>query len=441
MPNAALTNYQNFLTELMINQQIVFGFEHPLLSLITGLQKDDQYTFSRDPNQRRFTRAMDVSRELFHGKKVTVPLQLNDVSSGAIGEGSTFFVPGIIDTSQATYNLIDRQTVIGLTIDLIRDSKNGSTSAMHATAMYVESAYRAHARVDNDYLHGGALDTAATNGLLANVTSATGSPGLTIPVAGANMDQLTPGRVVSILTRSNGANPGNGLRRKIVSVDRTPGAETITVDTNQYASDGNSGNVTFSANEGVYIDTPSTGTQKAPFGLGSAVATSGIVGGIDKSTVAQWQGVQVNAGGAILGEDHLDTAVYRLRGNGVSAPNFGIGHPLTIDAYKATKVSLVRMDAQTVTVPAGFKGIVYQGADREFPLIKDLAAPRKTLRLVCLDCLRAYGDGEGPSFLNDDNTEWRFTTRSAQLEAWLYDRWQLVIRDCAKQAEINNLSE
>jgi hypothetical protein len=53
------------------------------------------------------------------------------------------------------------------------------------------------------------------------------------------MDQLTPGRVVTILTRSNGANPGNGLRRKILSVSPAhAGAETITVDTNAYASDG-----------------------------------------------------------------------------------------------------------------------------------------------------------------------------------------------------------
>lgn len=441
MAAPALTNYQNFLTEMMVNQQLVFGFEHPLLSLLTGLQTSTDYITTRDPNQSRFTKAMDVGNELFHGEQVTVPLQLDDVSSGSLAEGGTFRVVAPFSTSQATYNLIDRETPIGVSVDLDRDSKNGSTSAMGAVAAYTESAYRAHARVDNDYLHGAAVGTSGTNGLLCNVSSNSGSAGLVIPVANANMDQLTPGRVVNILTRSNGANPGNGLRRKIASVDRTTGAETITVSTTAYASDGSSGNVTFSSSEGVYVDSPNTGTQTAPFGLGSVVATSGTVGGIDKATTAQWQGVSVDAGTAVLSDDNLDSAVYLLRGNGVSAPSFGIAHPLAIDPYKATKVSLSRMDVQTTMVPAGFRGIVYQGADKEFPLLKDLAAPRKKLRLVYLPSLRLYSDGVGPSFLDDDGTTFRFTSRSAVKEAWLYDRWQLVARDCAKNAQIINITE
>jgi hypothetical protein len=438
---AALTHYQNFLTELMEEQQIVFGFEHPLLSELTGLQRADNYVVTRDPNQQRFTKAMDVGNVYFHGKKVTIPLQLNDVSSGAIAEKGTFHVAAPFDTSQATYNLVSRITPIAVTKELEDDAKDGSTSAMEAIAAYTQSAYRAHARVDNDYAHGGALGTAATNGLLCNVTSGSGSPGLTIPVAGANMDQLTPGRVVTILTRSNGANPGNGLRRKIASVDRTTGAETITLDTNAYASDGQSGNVTFSANEGVYIDSPTTGVQSAPFGLGSGVSTTGTVGGLDKAAVAQWQGVSVDGGAAILSDDPLDTAVYRLRGNGVGAPDFAIGHPLTVDPYKATKQSLVRIDMQTTIVSSGFKGILYQGGDREFPILKDLASPRKKVRLVYKQAIRLYGRGAGPEFIDDDGSSWRFFSRNTEKEADLFDRWQMCFRDCGKLAEVTNLSE
>ena len=440
MAAAALTNWQNMMTELMVREQLVFGFEHPLLSLLTGVQTSD-YVYTRDPNQNRVTEATKVGDETFTGKKVTVPLQLGDVSSGSFAEGGTFIVPAPFDTSQATYNLIDRETPIGLSVDVIRDSRAGKTAAMSAQIAYTQSAYRFHARTDNDYLHGSAVGTSATNGLLCNVSSNTGSAGLTIPVAGANMDQLTPGRVVSILTRSNGANPGNGLRRKIASVDRTAGSETITVSTTAVASDGSSGNVTFSNLEGVYIDSPATGTQVAPFGIGSVCATTGTVGGLDKATVAQWQGVSVNAGNAILSDDHMDSATYLLRGNGVGAADFGIAHPLTIDPWKASKVSISRTDAQTTMVPAGFKGIVYQGGDKEIVILKDLAAPRKTLRLVTKSSMRLYSDGEGPKFLNDDGTDWRFTSRTAVLEAWLYDRWQLVARDCGKNAEITSLSE
>jgi hypothetical protein len=224
-------------------------------------------------------------------------------------------------------------------------------------------------------------------------------------------------------------------------VDRTTGAETITVDTTAYASDGSSGNVTFSSSEGVYVDSPTTGTQVAPFGIGSATATAGTVGGLAKASVAQWQGISIDGGAAILSDDVLDTAVYRLRGNGVGAPDFGIAHPLVVDPYKASKMSFVKIDQQTVTVPGGFRGIMYQGGDREFPILKDLAATRKQCRLLTKSSMRLYSDGEGPKFLDDDNTQWRFTSRAAVLEAWLYDRWQLVIRDCGKNAEITNLSE
>lgn len=431
------------MTELMVKEQIVFGHEHPLLSVLSGGQGfDDNYVYTRDPNQARFTKAMDVSGENFHGKKVTVPLQLSDVSSGPYTEAGTFLVTAPLDTNQATYNLVDRQTPIGLTLDVIRDSKNGSTAAMSIQAAYTESAYRQHARVDNDYLHGGALGTTATNGLLCNVTSGSGSPGLTIPVANANMDQLTPGRVVTILTRSSGANPGNGLRRKILSVVRTTGSETITVDTNAYASDGSSGNVTFSANEGIYIDTTTVGSASAaPFGLGSVVATSGTVGGIDKASVGQWQGVAVAAGSAILSDDSLDSATYLLRGNGVPAASFGIAHPLAVDPYKASKISQVMLTQATKIVPGGFQGIIYQGADKEFPILKDLGSPRFKCRLVYMPSVRIYSDDLGPKFLDDDNATWRFPGRIAQVEAWLFDRWQLVARDCGKNAEISGLTE
>lgn len=440
MAAAALTNWQNMMTEKMEKEQLVFGFESPLLLLMTGLNKNADQTFVRDPNRQRFTRAMDVGKDIYSGKKVTIPLQLSDVSSGSQAEGATFRVTAPFDTSQATYTLIDRETPIGVTVDMDRDSRNGSTSAMRATLAYIESAYRAHAKLDNDYLHG------SGNGLIGMVKDATGSPGLVVPLVNSfNMDQVTPGRIVTFLTAAGGADPGNGNRRKITAVDRTAGAQTITIDTNAYASDGDSGNLTFAATTGVYVDSPTTGAaaQYGPSGLGRVVSTTDTTyGGIDKTAVAQWQGTAVAAGGVILSDDALDQATYLLRGKGVSASDFGIAHPLTVDPYKASKVSLTRYDAQqTTTIRSGIRGIIYQGADQEFPIFKDLASPRLVCRLVYLDSVRLYGDGDGPSFLNNDGTEWRFPGRAAVMEAWLYDRWQLCARDCGKNAEITGLTE
>jgi hypothetical protein len=89
-----LANYQNFMTETMVNAQLTFGFEHPLLTLLTGGKKSDNYIYTRDPNQMRAT-PESVGRESFHGKKVTVPLQLNEVSSGSFAEGGVFEAGGV----------------------------------------------------------------------------------------------------------------------------------------------------------------------------------------------------------------------------------------------------------------------------------------------------------------------------------------------------------
>ena len=59
--------------------------------------------------------------------------------------------------------------------------------------------------------------------------SATGSGSLVVDVGTASVpwDQLTAGRVVTIATRSNGNNPGNGRRRKIASIQKTATAGTL----------------------------------------------------------------------------------------------------------------------------------------------------------------------------------------------------------------------
>jgi hypothetical protein len=84
--SVALANYQDFLTELMESQQLVFGYEHPLLSELSGLERNGDYVVTRDPNNSVAT-AQNPAGARFHGKQVTVPLQLGDVSSAANSGG------------------------------------------------------------------------------------------------------------------------------------------------------------------------------------------------------------------------------------------------------------------------------------------------------------------------------------------------------------------
>lgn len=434
-----LANWQDFMTELMVKEQMVFGYETRLLSLLTGMEQPDaSQPLSRDPNQDRFTRANDPNRDYFHGKQVTIPLQLSDVpGSAAIAEKGTWPEPAPFDTDQATLNLVSRITPIALTLEVERDARNGSTSALETVASLTASAYRQAARVDNDFLHGNSIST--SNALLQSSTSANGdSDGLVMTVGtDAQFDQLTTGRVVDVLVKADGSDPGQGKRRKIASVDRTAG--TVTFLTTQVASDGGSGNITLSTNNlGIYVD---SSYGKAPNGLGAAVATTGTFEGIDKAAVTQWQGVAVDGGSAALSTDLLDSATYELEGNGVAASDFGIAHNLTVDPYKNSLTSQVNYTAQEVVVRAGVKGIVYQGAAKEFPIIKDRAAPRKKCRLVTKSVLRIYGDQTGPAFIQDDGAMWRFFNRTSAKEADLFDRWNLACRDCGKLAEISSLTE
>lgn len=254
-----------------------------------------------------------------------------------------------------------------------------------------------------------------------------------------NFDRLPPGRVVDVCTTAY-ADPGQGKRRKIASVDRT--AHTVTFSTTQVASDGGSGNITLSTNNLVIcLEGSIASTGKATNGIQQATATSGTFEGIDKAAVTQWQGVSVDGASATLSNDLLDTASYFLSGNGADGVDFGIAHPLTVDPYKNSLQSQVRTQTQEVVVRSGVRGIVYQGAAKEFPIIKELAAPRQECRLITKNAVRIYGDNNAPSFIQDDGGMWRFFNRTSAKEADLFDRWQLAVRDCGKLAEITSLSE
>jgi cytochrome c5 len=91
----------------------------------------------------------------------------------------------------------------------------------------------------------------ATSGLLGQVSSNTGSPGLVIPVsADTNWTRLTVGTLVDIYVRATGANLGNGKKRKVTAVSQAAG--TATVDAAAAATDADAGNVTFDSTCGVY---------------------------------------------------------------------------------------------------------------------------------------------------------------------------------------------
>jgi len=242
---------------------------------------------------------------------------------------------------------------------------------------------------------------------------------------------------VTIATRANGANPGNGRRRKIASIQKAAG--TVTFATAAVASDGDAGNITFTAAEGIYVD---SSYGKAAQGLGQAVANSTTFEGIDQSAVQQWAAQDATpAASAALADEILDNAAYLLRGAGCPLTDlYGIGHKKVIDLYKQSKQSqvLYNAEADMIEMKSGTRAITYTGTDAPVPLISDLNASRGVLRLVGNDATQLYGDEVGPSFIDDDGHTWRFTGRATIKEAWLYDRWQLGVKNASHLCTIGN---
>ena len=240
-----------------------------------------------------------------------------------------------------------------LTIDVERDSLNNSNAK--AVARHVMKAREAVARNENIAFLGDGT------GLLATVTGGT-SPGLTLSVSGVNWNVMLPGLVIDVLTRSNGADPGAGLRRKIASVSRTTASTgTITLSTTQQASDGGSGNVTFSANEGFYI---SGSYGNVAQGLDQASATSGTFAGLAKTNEFS-KGTDGHTGDTVPAavDSMLDAAVIEAaagcRPLGLRARRPGRDQPRPAVEARAGALQVGRVEDQS-----GFKGILYDGADK-----------------------------------------------------------------------------
>src|SRR5439155_17910660 len=157
----------------------------------------------------------------------------------------------------------------------------------------------------------------------------------------APMDILLPGTVWDICTKSTAAATTGGKRRKIASVSDSATTQTVTFDTTLQATDGDSGNITFSTNEGIFIPgSASTAANAGTLtcqGLEQAAAVTGTFENIDKAAVQQWQATDGRLGDTNtlpLSAQMLDKGVRVGRRAGLGKWSFAIGDPAVIDLYK-----------------------------------------------------------------------------------------------------------
>lgn len=433
MADNTLSSWQPFLFEMQGKVWEVFPTEAPFLAEMSGVGDADRVG--------RFSRDMDGNRQVFSGKQVRHTIVLAQLAGGGfVQENSTWNQPHQLGSDEVVINLVRLLQPFSVTVDVERDSFDHSNAS--AVAQLVKEARVALARIENLALLGDGT------GKVSDITGGS-SPGLTITVGtSANFDILLPGTVWDVLTKATGADPGQGLRRKIASVSESAG--TVTFDTASQASDGGSGNITFSTSEGIYIPgswSNGAGAQApgalAAQGLEQAAATSGTFETIAKGSVPQWQGTDGRGGDTTslaLSMQMLDGAVRRGRRAGIGVWDFAIGDPACIDLYKQGLYAQARYDISDMSLKSGFSGVVYQGADRPFPLIKDPVAKKGSLKFIEKDSFQLYGDRPGPSFLEDDGAMFRRFSRSLAKEADLLDRFQLGVTKCNTIVFLNNLA-
>jgi hypothetical protein len=436
MADNTLSSWQPFLFELQGQVQEVFPTEAPFLAEMSGVGDDTGKV-------RRWSRDLDGDRQIFTGKQVRHTIVLAQLpGAGFVQEASTWNVPHALASDEVVINLTRALVPFGVTVDVERDSMDNSNAS--AVAQLVKEARIALARLENFAFLGDG--TGLVVDITDGATSLTTTAGTT-----ANFDVLLPGTVWDIRTRATGADPGQGLRRKIASVNES--TRVITWDTASQASDGGSGNIVHTSADGIYIpgswSNGTAGTSTGPGslvsqGLEQAAAVSGTFETIDKAAVPQWQGIDGRAGDTTslaLSMQMLDAGVRRGRRAGLGSWDFAIGDPACIDLYKQGLYSQSRYDISDMTLKSGFSGVVYQGGDKPFPLIKDPVAKKNAIKFIDKESFQLYGDKQGPAFLEDDGAMFRRFSRTLAKEAELLDRVQLGVKKCNTIVFFNNLAQ
>src|SRR6266550_2569985 len=167
-----LTTYANFLYELQGSLQEAFPSEAPLLAELSGFDVH-QGVVDRASAVTRISNQMEGNRDIFSGSSVRHTILLSGLGGAtAVSEVGTWQAPLSLNTAKANINLCRMLSPVSISVDVERDSRNGSTSAAAAMAELLEQASKELARKENLAFVGDGT------GKVQSIASASGSPGL-----------------------------------------------------------------------------------------------------------------------------------------------------------------------------------------------------------------------------------------------------------------------
>jgi hypothetical protein len=402
-----LASWAPFLFELKGKVWEVFPTEAPFLAEMSGVGDSNRVG--------RFTRDMDGNRGIFSGKQVRHTIVLSQLAGGGyVQEASTWNVPHSLSSDEVVINLTRALVPFSVTVDVERDSFDNSNAT--AVAQLVKEARVALARLDDLWHHGQLRHPAPRHGLghPHSLDGCRSRPGAQAQdrvgqrVHACHHLGHRPAGFGRWLGQHRPHERGWHLHPRLV-VERH-------------------------------------GRHRHRTGLPRLAGTragSGTFETIDKAAVVQWQGTDGRGGDTTslpLSMQMLDGAVRRGRRAGIGVWDFAIGDPAAIDLYKQGLYAQARYDIADMTLKSGFSGVMYDGADKPFPLLKDPVAKKNALRLIEKDSFQLYGDQPGPSFLEDDGSMFRRFSRNLSKEAELLDRVQLGVTKCNTIVFLNNLA-
>jgi len=426
MASDTLTSAASILYEMREDLQAIYPRDQVLLAEWSGYNRS---TGEIDDEKQRITPLNN--REVFSGSNVRIPVDFAPAQGGGwVSETGTLNVPIADAITAATVTLKRVYVPASITLDLEEDSL--SNSSVQYLARKMEKTAGALAQLVDEGMNMGG------DALLATVTDSATSLTITC-AAGTDFDKLLPGTVVDVLTRSNGADPGQGLRRKITAINESTGV--VTFSATQQASDGGSGNIVHSSNEGLYV--PGSYGNHLAGGLVAASATSGTFQGISRSTYPGYKGTDGRAGVTTttpLSDPMMDAGVQAGNRAGSFRWDFGYGDPNAINVYKNSKATLVRYNVPTGTLKSGFQGVEYDAAGFPLPIVPGRKAPVGTIYWLRKDAADLYGRRKGPDF--DDHTGSMFMrfSRSLPFEFWMIDRLEWGWKNPASIVFFTNLS-
>ena len=384
----------------------------------------------------------DTSRKNFSGNQVRVPIFAAPLQGAhMLAEGGNVTQPQVDDTSQAHITMAHSALPVGISPELMKQTEDNA--AAKALASKVKRAREAMARTANEQLNGNG------NALIVAITSAAGSPGLTITVTGNGgpRRQLYKGRIVDVLTTAPYTDSGAGLKRKIASVTLSADGTVATVVFSTTGFGGGSGSIIWTASSGIYIaDSNPTGASvsNACQGVQQIGATTGTFEFIDKAANEWWQGID-GRNGAVTAADPdlgiLDAGILYLgERTDLEAVDFIVGDPAVILLYQSSFYNQMRFAPQRGTLDTGFEGPTYDG----MVMIGDFDHQRGALTGITKESLQMYAYTKGPDW--DELTGSMFqrfgsgTVRSRDVEAWLVDDYQLGAHECRTMVRWANLN-